>query len=40
MEKYVKPNMEVLEIPNFAMITADTCPTKMPELENVGPSIE
>ncbi len=36
MEKYVKPNMEIVEIPGYATITADTCPTKMPELENIG----
>ena len=40
MEKYVKPNMEVLEIPNFAIMTDKTsCDTKAPEL-GVGPSIE
>lgn len=36
MEKYVKPNMEIVEIPGYATVTADTCPTKMPELENIG----
>ncbi len=33
MEKYVKPSVEIVEIPSFAVITADTCPTKMPEIE-------
>lgn len=33
MEKYIKPAMEVLEIPNFAIMTDKTsCDTKMPEL--------
>jgi len=35
MEKYVKPNMEIVEIPGYAIVTADTCPTKMPEM-NIG----
>ena len=26
MEKYVKPDMEIVEIPGYANITADTCP--------------
>jgi len=33
MEKYVKPSVEVVEIPSFAINTYDTCPTKMPEVE-------
>lgn len=31
MEKYIKPDMEVLEIPNFAILTG-SCDTKAPEL--------
>ena len=33
MEKYIKPSVEIVEIPSFAVITADTCPTKGPEME-------
>lgn len=36
MEKYVKPSMEIVEIPGYAVVTADTCPTKFPEMENIG----
>ena len=34
MEQYVKPNLEIVEIPGFAITTADSCPTKMPETED------
>lgn len=36
MEKYVKPSMEIVEIPGYAIVTVDTCPTKMPEMGNIG----
>lgn len=36
MEKYIKPNMEIVEIPGYAINTYDTCPTKMPEVESIG----
>lgn len=33
MEKYIKPDVEVLEIPNFAILTDKTsCDTKLPPL--------
>lgn len=33
MEKYVKPDLEVVEIPNHAILTDKTsCDTKAPEL--------
>lgn len=34
MEKYVKPSMEIVEIPGYAVVTADTCPTKGAEFED------
>ena len=38
MEKYVKPDMEIVEIPGFAIVTADTCPTRLPwgNVEEIG----
>ena len=38
MEKYVKPDMEIVEIPGFATITTDTCNNRMPwgNVEEIG----
>lgn len=32
METYVKPNLEIVEIPGYAVITVDTCDNKTPDM--------